>query len=144
MSYTNYAPEISKWSQDFLRDRAVAWPLDGVTPECKASQHCESYLLAMPYQSIFPWPFAPGLAKDDVDSLSLSSASYYQIDMWDPVQKNESLTDVKPFDLQLDCDKYGTWDHLSIMLCMEMYAPKKYYSIGKSVALTSSTGVSKS
>jgi hypothetical protein len=98
---TVWRPEISKLAQNMLRDRSVTAEIDPVGNACKSSSSCKSYLIAGPYMTVVPWPFT--VEDESVDAFRLEDAPFYQVELWDTLDKNPNLT----FDRLKDCTIYG-------------------------------------
>ncbi|KAF2678171.1 hypothetical protein K458DRAFT_395238 [Lentithecium fluviatile CBS 122367] len=114
---TQWGPEIAKLVQSTLRDRSIAWPIGAYSPACKASQSCESYLLAGPYGTVLPWPFTN--ETGDVDAFLLEKAPVYMVELWD-LEAGEDEEEGR-FVAETECVLYGGFnarDEYSTLMCI--------------------------
>ncbi|KAF2448195.1 hypothetical protein P171DRAFT_207896 [Karstenula rhodostoma CBS 690.94] len=77
------APLISRYIHALLQDRSLAWPVDPIDSACIAGKNCNSSLIAGPYSTVTPWPFATADENVDMDGFRIKNAPFYQVDTWD-------------------------------------------------------------
>jgi hypothetical protein len=112
-----------------LGGHSIVWPTEPISLACKASSTCQSYLLIGLSQTVWPWPYATtgGYSfslNQDTAAFKLGSASYYQVDLWEPTplppifDRGSPPRDEVEFDTAKDCNRYGVSNTSTLNICL--------------------------